>query len=178
MSPMRSTLEFEVRRAGAAGVIGMFLLTLLPGFYWMAIRPRQAEIDQVSARIAAVKSQPDDAEAPRSREERIRAFVEFFPEHTDVPYWIGRIHEVANGEGVSLSRGEYRLTGSEGPVPLALRIHLPLKGSYAQIRRFVTAALAAVPTLALDDISFQRQGAQEARVEAQVRFTLYIGGRR
>ena len=176
MNPLRAKLEFLTRRAGVAGAIGLFILTLLPGVYWMSIRPVYEEIVLTEARIeSAGNKAPGAEEAPRSRNERIRAFVEFFPERKGVPYWIQQIHAVADQEHIILERGDYRRPTTEGPLPTPLKITLPVKGSYTQIRRFVTATLAEVPTLALDEISFQRQSARDSKIEAQIRFTLYTG---
>lgn len=177
MSPLRATLEYHARRAGLAGAAGLFILTFLPGFYWMAIKPAYEEAARLAARIEATSKRPQDAEAvPLSRNERIRAFIEFFPARKDVPYWIYQIHTVADKEGIVLERGDYRRPTGEGPLPIPVKITLPVKGSYTQIRRFITATLAEVPTLALDEVSFQRQSARDPKIEAQVRFTLYAGG--
>jgi Tfp pilus assembly protein PilO len=176
MSPLRANLEYHARRAGIAGAVGVFVLTLLPGFYWMTLKPMHEEATRLAARVeAASKISPQADDAPRSRNERIRAFVEFFPARKDVPYWIGQIHAVAEKENLTLERGDYRRPTGDGPLPTPVRITLPVKGSYAQIRRFITATLAEVPTLALDEISFQRQGARDTKIEAQIRFTLYAG---
>lgn len=179
MSPMRAKLEFHARRAGIAGAIGLFILTLLPGFYWKSIRPVHEETARTLTRIDSASNRAAGAagaeDAPRSRNERIRDFIEFFPERKNVPYWIQKIHTAADKEGIVLERGDYRRPSGEGPVPMPLRITLPVKGSYAQIRRFITATLAEVPTLALDEVSFQRQSARDPRIEAQIRFTLYTG---
>lgn len=176
MSPLRATLEYHVRRAGIAGAVGLFILTLLPGFYWMTIKPMHEETARLATRIEAAGKRPQDADAaPLSRNERIRAFVEFFPARRDVPNWIHQIHKVADKEGIVLERGDYRRPTGDGPLPIPVKITLPVKGTYAQIRRFITAALAEVPTLALDEVSFQRQSARDPRIEAQIRFSLYAG---
>jgi hypothetical protein len=52
----------------------------------------------------------------------------------------------------------------------------PLRGTYPQVRRFVAAALARVPHLALDTIQFERSKVGEAVVNAKVTFVLYLGG--
>lgn len=176
MSPLRATLEYHARRAGVAGATGLFILTLLPGFYWMTIKPAHEEAARLAARIEAAGKRPQDAEsAPLSRNERIRAFIDAFPERKNVPYWIHQIHSVADREGIVLERGEYRRPTGEGPLPIPVKITLPVKASYAQIRRFITATLAEVPTLALDEVAFQRQSARDPKIEAQIRFTLYAG---
>ena len=118
MSPLRATLEYHARRAGIAGAVGLFILTLLPGFYWMTIKPVQEEAARLATRIEAAGKRPHDGEAaPLSRNERIRAFVEFFPERKHVPHWIQQIHTVADKEGIVLERGEYRRPTGEGPLP-------------------------------------------------------------
>lgn len=176
MSPLRATLEYHARRAGLAGAAGLLILTLLPGFYWMTIKPVHEEAARLAARIEAARKRPQDTEAvPLSRNERIRAFIEFFPARKDVPYWIHLIHTVADKEGIVLERGDYRRPTGEGPLPIPVKITLPVKGSYTQIRRFITATLAEVPTLALDEVSFQRQNARDLKIEAQIRFSLYAG---
>ncbi|WP_310451864.1 hypothetical protein [Sulfuritalea sp.] len=176
MSPLRATLEYHACRAGIAGAAGLFILTLLPGFYWMTIKPVHEEAARLAARIETAGNRSQDSgDAPRSRNERIRAFVEFFPERKHVPHWIQQIHTVADKEGIVLERGDYRRPTGDGPLPVPVKITLPVKGSYAQIRRFITAALADVPTLALDEVSFQRQSARDPKIEAQIRFTLYAG---
>lgn len=176
MSPLRATLEYHARRAGIAGAVGVFILTLLPGVYWMTIKPKHEEAARLATRIEAASKRPQDAEAaPLSRNERIRAFVEFFPARKNVPHWIHQIHSIADKEGIVLERGDYRRPTGEGPLPVPVKITLPAKGSYAQIRRFIIATLAEVPTLALDEVSFQRQNARDPKIEAQIRFTLYAG---
>lgn len=178
MSPLRANLEYHARRAGIAGALGLFVLTLLPGLYWMTIKPLHDETARLAARIENLSrtvSEPENL--PRSRNDRIRDFVEFFPERKHVPQWIHMIHAAADKHGLVLERGDYRRATAEGPTPTPVRITLPVKGSYTQIRAFITTALAEVPTLALDEIAFQRQSARDAKIEAQLRFTLYVGDR-
>ena len=51
---------------------------------------------------------------------------------------------------------------------------LPVSGSYEQVRGFIAAALRDVPSLALDDIEFQREKIGDAQLETKVNMTLYL----
>jgi len=52
---------------------------------------------------------------------------------------------------------------------------LPVQGSYAQIRGFVSAVLEQVPAAVLEEVSLKRDSVESARVEARIRLTLYLG---
>ena len=49
-----------------------------------------------------------------------------------------------------------------------------MKGTYAQIRRFLAAALNDIPVASLDRVAFERKRAADLQVEASIRFTLFI----
>lgn len=168
------------RRLGIAGAIGAMALAFAPGYYWTTVRPLMLEAETLAAKQAAAaqRHSPEAvaSDPATSREEKLRAFHGFFPPQKAAPGWISKIFEAADTEKLTLERGDYRRTTVQaGESPAPLRIVLPVKGSYAQIRRFVTAALAEVPTLALEEIAFQRQSARDPRIEAEVRFVLYLG---
>ena len=55
-----------------------------------------------------------------------------------------------------------------------MRVSVPVKGGYVPIRRFIDNALASLPSLALDEISFRRSSVKATGVEGQLRFTLYF----
>lgn len=182
MSNLRLQLEYHVKQAGVVGAIGALLLAFVPGYYWSVIRPLQAEADSLAVQYESVRtlkaSGQRTAEAPETREARIRAFHGFFPTREEVPGWMSKIYAAADAEKLPLSRGEYRRVASaEGESPVPLRISLPIKGKYDQVRRFLTTALADVPMLALEEVLFQRQNATDAEVDAEVHFILFVAER-
>lgn len=178
MSALHLRLDHFARRAGVAGAIGAMLIAVVTGYYWSVVRPLQLEAEHLAIAQTASKGiqNAGDAQARQvaSREERIRAFHGFFPRRNEVPGWIAKIYAAADAEKLTLAHGEYRRAAIKDEAPSQLRITLPLKGSYAQIRRFLTRALAEVPILALDEVSFQRQAAGDVQIEALVRFTLFV----
>jgi len=56
----------------------------------------------------------------------------------------------------------------------AYRVTLPIRGTYAQIRRFVGTTLKDMPSASLDALRFKRKGIGDPQLEAQVRLTVYF----
>jgi len=82
------------------------------------------------------------------------------------------LHRLARGARLDVAQGEYRL--ERRPTGLwAYRVTLPVRGSYAEVRNFVSAVLKDMPTASLDSVRVERRKADDAQLEAQLRFTLY-----
>jgi hypothetical protein len=80
----------------------------------------------------------------------------------------------ARREGVLLAEGRYRLGTEPSGLFQIYEIDLPVRGSYAAIRRFVERSLLALPHAALVDARFKRESARANEVQAQLRFVLYL----
>ena len=68
-------------------------------------------------------------------------------------------------------RTEHRLSTSEGLE--RLRVTMPLTGSYAQLRRFIGAALAHDPALSLDALKLRRVSPISTDVDAELQWSLH-----
>jgi len=51
---------------------------------------------------------------------------------------------------------------------------LPVKGSYPQVKRFLSQAMQDTPGLALDAISLQRDRGGSQELAVQLRFTVFM----
>jgi hypothetical protein len=51
---------------------------------------------------------------------------------------------------------------------------LPVKGSYQQVRRFLTGAMRDMPELALDGIAFRRDKDGASQLDVELRFTAFL----
>ncbi|WP_457420185.1 hypothetical protein [Roseateles sp. P5_E7] len=69
------------------------------------------------------------------------------------------------------ARTEHRLATSEGLE--RLRVTMPVTGSYAQVRRFIGAALEHDPALSLDSIKLRRLSPMSAEVDAELQWSLH-----
>jgi hypothetical protein len=165
-----SRLQSWLRALGAAGVLGIGILLFCAAYAVSAVLP--AERALAAERLAAARG-GSSQRVPADPREALRRFYGLFPELAALPEEVARLFDLARTAGLELEQGEYRLE-SRAEGLQAYRVTLPVRGSYAQIRAFVGALLAQLPSASLDALRFERRKAGEARLEAQLRLTLYF----
>jgi hypothetical protein len=173
----RLILSETVHSLGVPGVIGITLLVFSLSYAVSALIPAKKELDGYRAQIARVKErgprvatgQPENTPSGQ-----LRAFYNLLPPQPAATEWLDKIYAAANREKVVLVRGEYALALDQDVGVARYKIIFPVKGSYSEIRGFIASALDAVPTLALDDVNFERQKISEGQVDAKIRMTLYL----
>jgi len=69
------------------------------------------------------------------------------------------------------ARTEHRLSTAEGLE--RLRVTMPVTGSYAQVRRLISAALEHDPALSLDSIKLRRVSPMSTDVDAELQWSLH-----
>ena len=173
-------LRREVERLGAAGVVGIALIVFAVGFYFSALRPAERALDELRTEADELARQFRMSGSLAKREatpsEQLAAFYAFFPASAATPELLKQINAAAESQGIVLQSGEYRMQRGEGARLGRYEITLPLRGSYRQIRGFVADVLAAVPAAVLEEVNLRRENVESARLEARVRFTVYLGG--
>ena len=172
-------LRREAERLGWAGVAGIALLAFAGMLFFSAALPLRDEVarlrDETDDLKRRLRSGDLTALGKPGVAEQLATFYAFFPPPTSSPDWLGRIHEIARARGLQLQSGEYRLERGSSPRLARYQITLPVQGSYAQIRGFVSAVLEQVPAAVLEEVSLKRDSVESARVEARIRLTLYLG---
>jgi hypothetical protein len=174
------TLRFVLDRLGAAGVLGVGVLLFCLPFYFTALRPAEREVE---AKRAAAERQRAGAERPAGaaarpvsldeRAEELERFYALFPPVERLRSELERLYGLARGAGLELLQGDYRV--EKRPTGLvAYRITLPVRGSYAQVRRFAGAVLARMPTASIDALRFERKKPADAQLDAQLRITVHF----
>lgn len=166
---MRARLERLLRRLGAPGVAAVGILLFCAAFWGSAIAPlaeRHARAAELVERLDAARAggQPAD--------DGLDTFYQFFRGGKSSADWLQRIYALARKEGLQLRQGTYRY--DRGERLSRYEVTLPVRGSYAQIRRFTADVLNEVPVASLDGIGFERKRADDPQVEAQVKFTLFL----
>jgi hypothetical protein len=73
--------------------------------------------------------------------------------------------ELALREGVAVQRTEQRARGAGES---GTRLHMPARGAYVELRRFIEHALLADPDLALESVLLRRSTAGEALLDAEL----------
>ncbi|PKO87891.1 MAG: pilus assembly protein PilO [Betaproteobacteria bacterium HGW-Betaproteobacteria-12] len=169
----------NIRALGRPGLIGAALLLTGLAFSLAATLPASQELEQSrqrAARASALEARAASGEqlAPQTAEGQRTAFYRDFPQPTEVTHWIERIYAAAAAEQLSLAHGEYVMSTVNDTRLQRYQITLPVRADYGQLRRFISAAQAAVPKLHLDELSLQRQEIGEAQVDARIRLSLYL----
>jgi hypothetical protein len=164
------------------GALGTLLLLGGLGYGLGMLRPAHDESLALHARADRAERLADAVRrgtvaAPQTAASRRAQFYDALPAQQQVTQHIDRVYAAATAEGLTLLHGEY--SGADAPTAglVRYRIVLPVKGSYGQVRRFITAATAAIPGLVLDDLNVQRQTVAEAQVEARVHLSLFLVNR-
>lgn len=91
---------------------------------------------------------------------------------------VASVHALAHGRQVSLDQGEYSWQGDAGGRSGRYRMSFPARGRYPQLRGWAADVLAEWPALALEEFDFRRDTIGNENVEAQVRFSVRVGGGR
>jgi Tfp pilus assembly protein PilO len=169
----KARIENVLRRLGAPGVLGIGLLLGCAGFYRNAVLPAEAQarserlaLEQLAARMP---QQRPSADGP---DKAIRQFYELFPAPAELSDEVAQLHRLARAAGLDLSEAEYRLERRNAGL-WAYRATLPVRGTYGQLRQFLSKVLSEMPTASVDALRFERRKAADTRLEAQVRITLH-----
>ena len=167
-------LRFAAARLGWPGGLGLLLLALAwPLLHWGADATRQQAHD-LRERLAQqrLSAPPRDPQADAT--ERLAQLQGELATPAAALQTIELLHRAAALHGLTLASGEYRLAGSARTVAQRYQITLPVLGTYPQLRAWLADALNAQPALALEELSLSRPAAADARVQARVRWTLYL----
>ena len=179
MTMSRLMLSETLRKLGTGGVIGVALLAFSLSLGLSTLLPSWQERDRRRASAAASEENQSKAAARASLQDdtpagRLKAFYAIFPLQAGAPEMLSRVYAAAEEKNLQLSRGEYAFSTDPQTGLAVYRMTLPVSGGYTQIREFLAAALKAVPTLALDELSFERPKISDTQVQARIRLTLYL----
>jgi Tfp pilus assembly protein PilO len=169
----------ELSRLGPAGLLGFALLAGAGGGWFALTQPAVEEARRLAAEEQALRQRlraaasGDEARA-LTPAEKLERFYAYFPPVAVAPDLLATLYAAAEGRGLALRSGEYKLLREPGFRLARYQILLPVTGSYASVRDFVGDALKALPTAVLDDVSLKRESVGAAALDAQVRLTLYL----
>jgi hypothetical protein len=180
MGNPRLALSEFLLAMGRPGLAGAVLLVLGAAYGAAVLLPGQGELqslreraDRADARVRALRS----GSAPAPAVPPAQAFYATLADSDALNPQVERIYAAAAAEQLLLLQGDYARSEVAGTRLLRYRIALPVRGSYAQVRRFAAAATTEVPGLVLDEVSLKRKSVAEAQVEARVQFSLFLARR-
>jgi hypothetical protein len=170
---MNARLNALLERLGIAGILGIGILLASGAFWVSALKPAAAELAAQRAALERMRARsPLQPVSGGGRAEELRRFYGLFPPAAGLSAELERVHRLARGARLELAQGEYRLERRASGL-WAYRITLPVRGSYAEIRSFLSAVLKDMPGASIDALRFERKKADDAQLEAQLRLTLF-----
>ena len=167
---MNLRLLLLLKKLGGPGLAGLAALllaavALVLGQRWDA----QATALQAEARALRAKARP--AAAATAVPVSVQQWQATLPASTQRQQRLADLLELSIRLDLNGARTEHRLATSEGLE--RLRVTMPVTGSYAQVRRFIGAALEHDPALSLDSIKLRRLSPMSAEVDAELQWSLH-----
>lgn len=179
MYASKLVLAETAQRLGIPGAVGAALGVAALGIFLAAVMPAERDLAQkrlavqTAAERKARAAETAQAEA-KSPQTQLQSFYESFPNESAAADSLQRIYQAAAEHGIKLPHGEYTMVMDDKAGLTRYRINLPVTGSYQSLRSFINSALAALPTLALEHVDFQRQKISDTQLEAKIRFSLLL----
>lgn len=160
--------------AGYAAV-ALFIGTV--AFVYLYLTPLQNRIAHLQEEAQALRDKSKSKLSGKKNNnpaEQLAEFYRFFPKEDSAPDAMAIVFQAAAQQNLMLDQAEYHQAHDRDSKLMRYEIVLPIKGSYIQVRKFIAQALADVPNLSLDSMTFSRQKIGDSSVDAQLRFTLYL----
>lgn len=166
---MKAALQRLHQALGLPGLAGVAALLLAAAALLLAQRwDARATALQAEARALRAQARPAAAAAVPVSAQQWQATL---PGAAERQQRLADLLELGIRLELSGARTEHRLATSEGLE--RLRVTMPVSGSYAQLRRFIAAALAHDPALSLDAVKLRRASPLAAEVEAELQWSLH-----
>jgi hypothetical protein len=163
-------LRNAIQALGWPGLLG--LAALLISVVLVVLGQRwDADATRLQAQAQALRQRAPAPQAAASAPLTPQQWQASLPAATQRQQRLADLLELGLRLDLVSARTEHRLSSSEGIE--RLRISMPVTGSYAQLRRFVEAALAHDPALSLDALKIRRASPLATEVEAELQWSLF-----
>lgn len=167
---MTAPLNRLVRALGWPGLAGLAALLLAVAAIALGQRwDARAAALQAEARTLRAKARP--AAAATAVPVSVQQWQAALPAAAARQQRLADLLELSIRMDLNSARTEHRLATNEGLE--RLRVTMPLTGSYAQVRRFIGAALAHDPALSLDALKLRRVSPVSTDVDAELQWSLH-----
>lgn len=177
LNNMVAHLRFQLGHHGWPAAAGLALIAGALAVQFLGVELVQAKT--VALRASQTAQRQRLAQQPSQENAASKRTADFYaslPEATGALEAIEVIHSIAAAKGVKLATGDYRLVREGGAHLQRYQITLPARASYPGLRAWIAEVMNAVPSAALDEISFRREDVGSDSVEARVRITLFLRG--
>ena len=163
---------------GWPGILAIGLLVMSVPFYFSTVRPLQSSLESMRQILNSARDPSSQTKVDHSLDtptEQLAEFYKFFPPEKDSPRWLGLMMEIANRNDLILKHGEYVVVRDSVGQLRRFRITLPVQGTYPQIRKYLAALIADIPSMSLENVQFERKDIVDTSLQAKIKLVLYLG---
>lgn len=144
-----------------------------------AVEPLRQELAQLERREASRRQQSiarveGELARPSSPTAQLANFYGFFSRGGSLTDLLARLYAVAEASGIEFRQADYRMRVQAERKLDGYQVLIPVSAPYPAIRRFIAGALAEIPTMALDQVEFERKAVSDNVANARITFTFYI----
>lgn len=105
---------------------------------------------------------------------RLQLFDRYLLSHEDIPVVIQDLLQLAEENGLSILKGEYRPQVDTAGGFLRYKMLLPVKGPVVAVHHFIQATLRKHKTLAMESVQFKRERIDSPEIEARIQWDLLV----
>jgi len=160
---------------------GLFGLGLLLATLWVSHLHNALLVQKEQARrlkSESMVSRPEQTLPLSQNELRLQNFFDNLGDNGYAEQQLKTIFDIAAKKNLKLNAGEYKSGEERNSDTVAYQIQLPVNGPYAAIREFCEEVLLAIPFASLDEISIKREVIGRNNLDAKLKFTLYLNGKK
>lgn len=162
------------------GVLSALIIVLLGLFHSFVLVPANAKLIASQAGLHGIQIRAIQlhSESEKNKDPLIQLsqFYAAFPVKSDqtLSEVLDKFYRVAAEHNIAVEKANYQLATDPESQLERYNITLPVKGSYPQLRRFITQIMRGLPCLSLDSVSFSRLSKEDSVIETQLQFSLYF----
>lgn len=146
------------------------MLTVIALLFWLFLltsqtpqmQPKQAVDTTETTTVIVTTASPD------------KALLAGAPKIVQVTTAIQQLYKVADQHRLNLEEVVYQDQQTKGEPLLQYAIDFTVKQSYPELKAFMTELLAALPYLALEQVSFEREDINTNELLSRFRFKLFL----
>jgi hypothetical protein len=164
-------LMWSVQRTGRLGMSGMALIAFSVIFLVSTHLPLTQEVNELRSQLDTAQVHADVS--PARVGDRGAALLHSLPARTQMPALLGVLLKQADEAHLNIDTGKYETSALKSGGVVSYQVSFPVSGSYPQVRQFIDGTLAALPAVALSELSLTRKSIGDQTVEAQIRLTAF-----
>jgi hypothetical protein len=176
ISAVRTQLVYRIRRGGVPGCLGALCLIAALVFFVLEVIPANNRLENLATRRQSLQDRAAQGAqlVVLTPTQQLASFYSAFPSGTAIPDVLASIAQIATEQQVALELGEYAMLREQGARLDQLRITLPVKGTYLQLRTLIAQALHAQPALSLQSLTVRRGKVAQDAVDGRIVFLLFL----